>query len=185
MRRDDSAALLVRNAKGSALVAARDLPAGAVVARLEGKLVPLESVPPEEVRHALWFDTDRWMIPTSPGRHINHSCDPNCELRDCLEDPDACDAVTTRPVAAGEELTFGYDRIDADEYYANLGNPLYRFWHPDWSFDCLCGAPNCRGRIDGYVLVGDIEGARRRHPAGAGYAEPIPGADRSPSARGK
>src|ERR687883_650990 len=99
---DSSAARVVRNEKGTALVAARDLPAGAVVSRFEGPLVPFTDIPREEIRHALWFDTDRWMIPASPARHLNHSCEPNCELRDRPGDPDGCDVVTLRDVAAGE-----------------------------------------------------------------------------------
>src|SRR5919199_6267503 len=73
-RRDDDRfpARTVENGKGTALVAARDLPAGTVIARFEGPLVPFTEVPREEIRHALWFDGDRWMIPTSDARYLNH-----------------------------------------------------------------------------------------------------------------
>jgi hypothetical protein len=153
---------VARNEKGSALVATRDLPAGAVVARFAGPFVRYEEIPPAEIRHALWFDTDRWMIPATPARFLNHGCAPNCELRDRPGDPDSCDVVTIRPVAAGEELSFSYDLIDADAYFADADNPLYEVWHPSWSFDCLCGAPNCRGRIDGYTVVGSGGAQERR-----------------------
>jgi hypothetical protein len=151
--------LVAENEKGRALAAARDLPAGTVVARFAGRFVRYEEIPPEEIRHALWFDGDRWMIPATSARFLNHSCAPNCELRDRPGDPETCDVVTIRAVAAGEELSFAYDLVDAAAYEADAGNPLYAIWHLSWSFDCLCGAPNCRGRIAGYTLV-DAAGER-------------------------
>jgi hypothetical protein len=155
--------LVAENEKGRALAAARDLPAGTVVARFAGRFVRYEEIPPEEIRHALWFDTDRWMIPATPARFLNHSCAPNCELRDRPGDRDSCDVVTIRPVSAGEELSFSYDLVDAATYFADADNPLYEVWHPSWSFDCLCGAPNCRGRIEGYTLTG--AGGQERCPS--------------------
>src|SRR6266567_7270888 len=78
------------------------------------------------------IDGHRWMIPLAPGRYINHSCDPNCALRDRPGDPDRCDVVTLRPVAQGEELSFSYNRVDAAEFAANRDNPSYA-WNPAWS----------------------------------------------------
>ncbi len=164
--RDEAGEELVRvarNPKGVALVATRDLPAGAHVAIFEGPFVGFGEIPPEELRHVLWFDTDRWMIPRAPARFINHGCEPNCALHDRAGDPDRCDIVTRRPVHAGEELTISYDLVDAEEWYAHRDHPAYAFWHPSWSFDCACGAPSCRRRIDRYVLTGDIAARRRRH----------------------
>jgi hypothetical protein len=159
----DMPSRVARNEKGFTLVAARDLSEGTVVARFAGPFVRYEEIPPEEIRHALWFDTDRWMIPATPARFLNHSCAPNCELRDRPGDPDSCDVVTIRSVSAGEELSFSYDLVDAAAYFADGGNPLYEVWHPSWSFDCLCGAPNCRRRIEGYTLVG--VGSQERCPS--------------------
>src|SRR5215813_5519170 len=148
---------VVRNPKGAALIATRHLPAGAHVATFEGPFVAFDQIPLDEIRHVLWFDTDRWMIPRAPARFINHSCDPNCILRDRPGDPDRCDIVTQRRVQAGEELSISYDLVDAEEWSAHRDHPAYAFWHPSWSFDCACGAATCRHRIDHYVLTGDIE----------------------------
>jgi hypothetical protein len=156
-------ARVAETARGRSLVADRDLPAGAIVARFEGPLVPFAEVPEDELRYALWFDGDRWMIPKSAARYLDHGCEPNCVLRDRPGDPDRCDAVTVRPVSAGEVLTFAYNHVDAEEWFAHLGEPAYSFWHPAWSFDCLCGSQRCQGRISGYLVTGDIEAARRRH----------------------
>jgi hypothetical protein len=97
----------------------------------------------------LWLDGDRWLIPEAPARFINHSCDPNCVLADDPADADAALVVAIRPIAAGEEITFAYDRVDADELAANKNNPAYA-WRPEWTFQCRCGAPICRGLVDSY-----------------------------------
>jgi hypothetical protein len=63
-----------------------------------------------------------------PADWINHSCDPNLGIRGQIV------LVAMRPIAAGEELAFDYAMTDGSDYDV---------------FDCACGAPLCRGRIDG------------------------------------
>lgn len=69
-------------------------------------------------------------VPWNPARHINHSCEPNCE-------PEIRRGhiwiVALRDIAAGEELTYdyGYDFDLWDE-------------HP-----CRCGTTSCLGYIVG------------------------------------
>lgn len=147
-------ARLAETIRGRGLVATRDLGPGTVVARFVGPVMPLAAVLESEMRYVLWLgDGDRWMVPLAPARYMNHGCEPNCALRDAPGDADSCEAVTLRPVAAGDELTFAYNLVDAAEWASHGGDPLYRFWHESWSFDCLCGAPSCQGRIDGYRVV--------------------------------
>ena len=69
-------------------------------------------------------------VPWNTARHINHSCEPNCEpeiLRGHIW------IVALRDIAEGEELTYdyGYDFDLWDE-------------HP-----CRCGSPSCLGYIVG------------------------------------
>ena len=130
---------------GKGLLAARDLAAGETVAVFEGPILRFADIPAEELRHVLWLDGDRWMIPLPPARWINHGCEPNCGVADRPDDPTRFDVVTLREVHAGEELTFAYNRVDTAE-------ELSSFWYPAWTFECRCGAPTCRGRIDGYEL---------------------------------
>ena len=61
-----------------------------------------------------------------PGDSINHSCEPNCGMRN------ATTIVAMRDIAAGEELTFDYAMSDASDYD---------------EFDCNCGTSLCRGRV--------------------------------------
>ena len=137
---------------GYGVVAIRELGIGELVCRFDGPCVAFADIPLSELRHALWIDSDRWMIPSAPARFINHGCEPNCVLGEDPTDADASMVIATRPIATGEEITFAYDQIDAEEWRAHCGDPLYA-WHPSWSFDCRCGAPSCRGRVDGYRIV--------------------------------
>jgi D-alanine-D-alanine ligase-like ATP-grasp enzyme len=63
-------------------------------------------------------DPEQW----SP---INHSCDPNAWI-------EGLDLVARRPIEAGEEITVEYAT-----FIAGTGA----------SFDCRCGADDCRGRV--------------------------------------
>lgn len=57
----------------------------------------------------------------------NHSCDPNCGLRGEIT------FVAIRNIAKGEELTCDYAFIDDEDY----------------TFQCNCGSPLCRGTVTG------------------------------------
>ncbi|MFM9112148.1 MAG: SET domain-containing protein [Actinomycetota bacterium] len=62
-----------------------------------------------------------------PGDSINHSCEPN------LGFVSATRLVARRDIAAGEELTYDYATSDSAPYD---------------EFDCACGSPQCRGRLN-------------------------------------
>ncbi len=65
-------------------------------------------------------------IPDQPFGALNHSCTPNCSLHRAA-------IFTARPITEGEELTINYTLIPF---------PILPL-----EFDCLCGHPNCKGRI--------------------------------------
>jgi SET domain-containing protein len=144
---------IVRGRKGAGLAATRGIARGEVVAEFLGEIRRLEEIPEAEMPYVLWLGEGRWMIPRSSGRFINHGCDPNCGIVDRPDDPDGFDVVARRAIRAGEELTFAYNLVAAAEWAARRSDPEYRFWHPSWSFDCLCGAADCQGRVVGYRIV--------------------------------
>jgi hypothetical protein len=131
------------NGYGLGLLAKRDLDVGVVVAHFEGEVVPFEEIPEDEIPYVLNLENGGWMIPTTSARWSNHSCDPNCVIDDQLR------LVTSRPVAAGEELTYSYVMIDRADYERRRE---HYFWDERWTFDCRCGAPNCVGRVDRYLF---------------------------------
>jgi 16S rRNA (cytosine1402-N4)-methyltransferase len=62
----------------------------------------------------------------NPARLLNHSCDPNCEA---VHERGHIWIVSTRAIAAGEEVTFNYG-FDLDRYR---------------DYPCACGSPRCVG----------------------------------------
>lgn len=58
---------------------------------------------------------------------FNHSCEPNCGIKDRLK------IVAMRDIEIGEEATVDYAMMESSEY----------------SFKCNCGAQNCRKIVSG------------------------------------
>ena len=65
----------------------------------------------------------------SGAEFINHSCEPNMIARE--EPPGHVWYSSLRTIHPGEELLVDY-QLDSDEQYA-----------------CICGAPSCRGKLNG------------------------------------
>ncbi len=78
-----------------------------------------------EVRDGLYIDGDH---PDNIAKYANHSCDENCHA---VVDEDKIWIAASRPIEAGEEITF--------DYRFPLRDFLY---HP-----CRCGSENCCGYI--------------------------------------
>ena len=125
------------NAHGRCLVSTRALAPGAVVQCFEGPLCDWNDVPASEVRHALWVENGRWMVPTTDARFINHACEPNCRI-----DADNR-VVSVAAIRDGDEITIAYDIVHAGE---DPGE-----WDARWTFKCACGSARCRRLINGYV----------------------------------
>ncbi len=97
---------------------------------------------PEDViitaEHMVRFRESQWW--DVPGCFTNHSCRPNsASVFHALDEwgaPTLYDQVALIDITAGTEVTCDYTRFD---------------WGADgYDFDCLCGAPDCMGRIDGF-----------------------------------
>jgi len=120
---------------GLGLFAERPIGAGEPVAELGGTIVSdaevrttiaagrrYDGIALEEDRN-LVIEPDDW-----PGRHGNHSCDPNLGMRG------AWTVAATRDIATGEELTIDYALHTVD---------------PAWHMACRCGSRHCRRMIRG------------------------------------
>jgi len=83
-------------------------------------------------RYAICALDDDWEIDAGVGgnytRYLNHSCDPNCEVR---VRRGRILIYARRPIRAGEEITVDYET----SYHSNRKR-------------CHCGAVNCRGTIN-------------------------------------
>lgn len=89
-------------------------------------------------RHAYLDEQDEWTLCWDIARFVNHHCDCNC-----LVTPWGLE-IACREIAVGEEISNDYAlfRLNVDE-----------------EFECCCGAPQCRGRIDSK----DVAPHARRH----------------------
>ena len=82
---------------------------------------------------ALQIDDDFYIAPRRPDEvddmsvFINHSCDPNVGFRGQVV------YVAMRDIKAGEELCHDYSMERSDDY----------------SLECHCGSPLCRGKVTG------------------------------------
>lgn len=128
---------------GLGAFATRDLPADALLGRYEGRRYT-----PAQIAAKTWDDnltylfklTNDETIDAAKGgnatRHLNHSCDPNCEA---IEEYDESGELVLRfqtivAVEAGDELFIDYGLVaDNDKVAAE--------------FPCHCGSPNCRGTM--------------------------------------
>ena len=108
------------------------IPSGTSVATFGGTaLTRAEFAPFEAERRSRSLQVNTNLIflgPPSrePGDSINHSCEPNCGMRN------ATTIVAMRDIAVGEELTFDYAMSDASDYD---------------EFECNCGTSLCRGKV--------------------------------------
>lgn len=117
--------------EGLGLFAVRDLEAGEIVHNLEyAREVtaqhPLRTELGERHDHCAYPD-GRVMLVAYPGRHMNHSCNPNAYYS--YEDGLTC-ARARRTIEAGDEVTV--------DYLINTAGG------DSWS--CNCGSERCRGQ---------------------------------------
>jgi SET domain-containing protein len=121
--------LVIRSAgaKGLGVFSDSAIPEGALICNLEG--VRLQTADLTDDLLALQIGPDEWLC--SDGSRvddrINHSCTPNAGF---VTGKLALYALRT--IAAGEEISW--------DYSTSLN------W-PDWTLDCCCGSPDCRGTV--------------------------------------
>ena len=120
--------------KGFGSFAVTPIPVGTIIATFGGTIVNrlnFETYPLEQCSRSIQIEVDQFVLGPElrePGDSINHSCSPNCQLRNATQ------LITMRDIAVGEELTYDYATSDASDYD---------------EFECACGSDNCRVRITG------------------------------------
>jgi len=120
--------------KGFGSFAVTPIPMGTIVATFGGTIVNrlnFETYPLEQRSRSIQIDVNQFVVGPElrePGDSINHSCNPNCYLRNATQ------LIAMRELALGEELTYDYATSDASDYD---------------EFDCACGSDECRGRVTG------------------------------------
>jgi len=128
---------------GLGAFATRPLPPDAFLGLYEGRRYT-----PKQVAAREWNDQLTYLFTLSnqesidgakggnATRHLNHSCEPNCEAVEEYDDSGKLilKFMTLQPIKAGEELFIDYC-LTADDGSAPEDYP------------CRCGAPTCRGTM--------------------------------------
>lgn len=131
---DNSKVTISNNKFGKCLVADLGLEKDEIVADFDGKVFEAEKCAdlPEDINnHAIQFEEHRWKDSDGMARYINHSCDPNCGIKNLFT------IVAMRKILKGEELILDYNMTEDS----------------DWSMECLCGSALCRKKIGTFNLV--------------------------------
>lgn len=116
---------------GLGVFATQDIRKGEPVAEFRGPLVEtesLEGIPPEVQDHLYNVGVGRYIMVREPAVRTNHSCEPSAGIKDDVF------LVAMRDIKKGEEVTFDYSTIIAD----------------DWTLKCACGTKSCRGLVGPY-----------------------------------
>lgn len=117
---------------GQGAFALTELPEGSLIIEYVGeKIDRQESLRRCELNNPFIFRLDETHdldgdVEWNPARHINHSCEPNCDAE--LDDGRIW-IVARRNIAAGEEITFNYG-YDLESYR---------------DYPCACGSAGCVG----------------------------------------
>jgi uncharacterized protein len=139
-----AAALEVRPSAihGDGVFAVRSLPPACRVGVYEGRRYAPQEVrerPPDGDVTYVFGLSDGTLIDAADGgnatRHINHSCEPNCQANEETADDGELEIVirTKRRIRPGEELSIDY-RLDVGG-----DDPA--------NYVCRCGAASCRGTM--------------------------------------
>jgi len=121
--------VVVRESKihGNGVFANRDFKKGELVIKWEtcSRMITEQEFKglPEEDKNITSYHNGKYVLFSSPGKYLNHSCDSNTKAKDY------CD-VAVRDIREGEEITCDYilERVPSD-------------------FSCNCQSHNCRGII--------------------------------------
>ena len=144
-RSGDSSYLLVRRSRihGRGVFAAKRFRKGARIIEYTGRRILWSSVPDELDDPRMYYfgldDGKRVIDPSVGGNEaqwINHSCDPNCEVR---ETRGRIFIHASRNIRPGEELFY--------DYHLETDDDVPRTKEIEAEAPCHCGSKNCRGTL--------------------------------------
>jgi len=118
---------------GNGVYALRPINKGELVAIFGGVVYEWDTfihLPDSDQSLCIQVDDRHFLVPrpVGEGDYVNHSCNPNAGLSGQIA------LVAMRDIRPGEEVCFDYAMSDTMPYD---------------EFECVCGQPNCRGRVSG------------------------------------
>ena len=118
---------------GNSIFALEPIKKGELIAVFGGVVYEWETfinLPDRERMLCIQVEDHHFLVPRpiGEGDYVNHSCNPNAGLSGQIG------LVAMRDIKIGEEVCFDYAMCDTMPYD---------------EFECLCGAPTCRGKVGG------------------------------------
>lgn len=127
---------------GSGIFAIDKINAGEIIAEFDGDIyIDLHSNSKEWTQnlsdHCIQFAEDKWRYSNGVAIYANHSCNPNCGIKNLFQ------IVAMRDIEIDEEITWDYEMTEDNETEDDKS-----FYY--WTLSCQCGSPICRGNIGSY-----------------------------------
>lgn len=129
---DNPRVIIGKTKFGKGLFAKKDIKKDELIAEFDGQIyfdADYDGLDKETEDHIVQFAKDKWRDSKGVARWINHSCEPNCGVKNLLQ------IVAMRDIEAGEELTWDYEMTEDSDW---------------WQMECKCGTPSCRKIIGTY-----------------------------------
>lgn len=129
----DNSKIYVKNTRkyGKGVFAKQAIRKGEVIAIFDGPIYDdiFDGWTEDLLNHTIQFGKTLWRDSSGVARRINHSCDPNCGIKDLFK------VVAMRRIEPGEEITFDYEMTEKSDW---------------WRLHCQCGSPLCRKKIGNF-----------------------------------
>lgn len=125
---------------GSGLFAREKINAGEIIAEFDGDIYTdseKEKWDNNLNDHCVQFEDGKWRYSKGFAVYSNHSCDPNCGIKNLFQ------IVSMRDIEPGEEITWDYEMTEDNETEDESS-----FYY--WSMTCKCGSSICRKKIGSY-----------------------------------
>jgi len=118
---------------GNGVFAKAKIHTGETIASFDGKIYENDSTEWDDptlhdylADHVIQFAPKRWRHSNGIAIMVNHSCEPNCGIKNLF------DIVAMRDVASGEEINWDYEMAENSD---------------KWRMQCQCNNPACRKLI--------------------------------------
>jgi uncharacterized protein len=116
--------------RGQGVFVIRPIKKNEIIAEFDGEVYGWDDKWTDElVDHCIQFEEKKWRDSKGIARLINHSCEPNCGIKNLFQ------VVAMRNLKSGEEVTWDYEMTEK---------------HPYWRMNCKCGSKICRKIIGNY-----------------------------------